>query len=353
LYLYKFEDGSNEVVQKTTRFVTQNLHKTHVLTFDDTKLRLFDAKAKPTAESKVGKKDGYLDTARLKVKINPKQEWQQMYHEAWVLQKEHFWVQDMSKVNWDLVYKRYQSLLSKVKTRSELSDLIWEMQGELGTSHSYELLGDYDRRGTEVLLGKLGAYFSFNTKTKNFQIERLLNGDSWISSASSPLTGMGVSLKAGDQIVAVDGVGFERGSDLYRLLENKADQKVELDIVRKGRAQTEKVIVKAGRSLAGAWYRDWVEANRKYVHEKSNGKIGYVHVPDMGTEGFAEFYRSFNQEHDYEALVIDVRYNGGGHVSQHLLKVLAQKVLGFDETRYQGLMKYPMYAPGALVAVCN
>lgn len=353
LYLYKFEDGSNEVIQKTARFVTPNIQKTHVLTFDDSKLRLLDVKTKPTTENKVGKKDGYLDTARLKVKINPRQEWQQMYHEAWVLQKEHFWRKDMSKVNWDLVYNRYRTLLVKVKTRSEFSDLIWEMQGELGTSHSYELLGDYDRKGTGVLVGKLGAYFSFNFKTKKMQIERLLNGDSWIASASSPLTGMGVNLKVGDQITAVDGTGFELGSDFYRLLENKADQKIELDIIRKGSSKPEKVTVKAGRSLAGAWYRDWVEANRKYVHSKSNGKVGYVHVPDMGTEGFAEFYRSFNLEHDYEALVIDVRYNGGGHVSQHLLKVLAQKVLGFDETRYQGLMKYPMYATGALVAVCN
>ncbi len=353
LHIFKFEDGSNEVLQKNARFVTQNLQKTHALIFDDTKLRLLDTKAKPTTESKVGKKDGFLDTARLKIKINPKQEWQQMYHEAWVLQKEHFWRKDMSKVDWNLVYKRYQTLLSKVKTRSELSDLIWEMQGELGTSHSYEMLGDYDRRGTGVPIGKLGAYFSFNSRTKRFQIDRLLKGDSWISSANSPLTAMGVSLGLGDQIVAVDGVSFEFASDLYRLLENKADQKIELDVIRKGSTKTEKVVTKAARSLAGAWYRDWVEANRKYIHEKSNGKIGYIHVPDMGVEGFAEFYRSFNQEHEYEGLVIDVRYNGGGHVSQHLLKVLAQKVLGFDETRYQGLMKYPMYASGALVAISN
>lgn len=353
LCIYKFEDGTSEVLQKNARTVCLNLQKTHALVFDDSKLRLIDLKNKPSTESKIGKKDGYLDTARLKVKISPKQEWQQMYHEAWILQKEHFWRKDMSQVSWDLVYKRYQALLPKVKTRSELSDLIWEMQGELGTSHSYEMLGDYDRRGSGVLLGKLGAYFSFNTRSKKYQIERLLKGDSWILSANSPLTAMGVSLKEGDQIAAVDGVSFEYGSDLYRFLENKADQKVELDIIRQGSAKIEKVIVKATRSLAGAWYRDWVESNRKYIHEKSKGKIGYVHVPDMGVEGFAEFYRSYNQEHDYEGLVIDVRYNGGGHVSQHLLKVLAQKVLGFDETRYQGLIKYPAYASGALVAISN
>ncbi|MEQ1723795.1 MAG: S41 family peptidase, partial [Pseudobdellovibrio sp.] len=195
--------------------------------------------------------------------------------------------------------------------------------------------------------------FNYDTKNKSYKIERILKGDSWVAAADSPLTAMGVNLKEQDQIFAIDGVSFNKASDLYELLENKAAQKIELTVQRKNDKAKEKVVVKSNKTLRAAWYREWVEKNKKYVHEMSGGKLGYVHIPDMGSNGYAEFYRHFVSESQYEGLVVDVRYNGGGHVSQHLLKVLAQKVIGFDETRYQGVEKFPTYAPGVLVALAN
>jgi tricorn protease len=353
LHQYKFEDASNEVFQKNVSAFYMSAAKTHILIYTDSKFRLLDVKAKPTAEAKVGKKDGYVDGARIKLKIDPRSEWQQMYHEAWFLQKEHFWQKNMSKIDWNLVYKRYQKLLPLVKTRLEFSDLMWEMQGELGTSHCYEMMGNYTRFGAGLGFARLGAYFKYNPKTKSYKIDRILKGDSWSAGADSPLTTMGVSLKEQDEILAVDGVHFAKASDLYEALENKAAQKIELIVKRKGSKASEKVVVKSNRMLRGAWYREWVEKNKKYVHEMSKGKLGYVHVPDMGSNGYAEFYRNFVIESKYEGLVVDVRYNGGGHVSQHLLKVLAQKVIGYDLTRHQGVERYPSYSPGVLVALAN
>lgn len=354
LYVYRFEEGTQEVFHKAVKAFAVNTAKTHVLLHHDVKIRLLDVKLKPSQESKVGKKDGYVDVSRIKLKVEPRLEWKQMYHEAWVLQKEHFWRSDMSKVDWNLVYKRYQKLLSRVKTRSEFSDLMWEMQGELGTSHSYEMSGQYTRVGSGVPHARLGAYFQYRATTQAFEITRILAGDSWSNAdGNSPLTSMGVSLKVGDRIMAVDGIRFVQASDLYELIENKAAMKVELTVLRRGAKSEEKVVVKTNRQQKAAWYREWVDKNKKYVHEKSKGKLGYVHVPDMGAYGYSEFYRNFVNESQYEGLVVDVRYNGGGHVSQHLLKVLAQKVLGFDQTRHQGLEKYPVYAAGVLVALAN
>ncbi|MBY0554556.1 PDZ domain-containing protein [bacterium] len=353
LHQYKFEEACDDVFQKGVENFYLNSAKNHVLMFANSKLRLVETKAKPSDEAKVGKKDGYVDGSRLKLKIEPKLEWQQMYHEAWILQKEHFWRQDLSKIDWNLIYKRYQKLLLKVKTRLEFSDLMWEMQGELGTSHCYEMMGNYNRFGAGIQFARLGAYFTYDAKTKSYRIDRILKGDAWSAVADSPLTAMGVSLKEQDQIFAIDGVSFNRASDLYELLENKAAQKIELTILRKGSKTKEKVTVKSNRTLSAAWYREWVEKNKKYVHEMSGGKLGYVHIPDMGSNGYAEFYRHFVSESRFEGIVVDVRYNGGGHVSQHLLKVLAQKAIGFDETRHQGVERYPTYAPGVLVALAN
>jgi tricorn protease len=353
VFMYRFDEAKEVVFQPNTSFVALNSSSSHILLFSDSKLRLVETKAKPSEDKQIGKKDGYVDTARIKLKVDPRQEWQQMYREAWVLQKEHFWRSDISKVDWNAVYSRYSKVLVKVKTRAEFSDLVWEMQGELGTSHCYEMAGDYNRFGAGANLGRLGAYFSYDVKTKSYKIDRILQGDSWEAGSESPLIAMGVSLKVGDRILAVDGFKFEKASDLYEFLENKVKISIELTVMRKGKSSTDKVIVKPNNSLNLPLYREWVEKNKKYVHEMSKGKLGYVHVPDMGPYGYAEFYKHFTAESDYEGLVVDVRFNGGGHVSQHLLKVLAQKVLGFDETRYQGVIKYPTYSPGALVALAN
>ncbi|MGZ3690738.1 MAG: S41 family peptidase [Pseudobdellovibrio sp.] len=353
LHIYKFDEAKENVFQANTKLFSLNESKTHVLLFSDSKLRLVETKSKPSDEKTVGKKDGYLDMGRFKLKIDPRQEWAQMYHEAWVLQKEHFWRKDMSKVDWKIIYERYKRLLPKVKTRLEFSDVMWEMQGELGTSHCYEMGGDYNRVGAGVSLGKLGGFFSFDAKNKSYTIDRIIAGDSWVTGSDSPLTAMGVNLNVGDQILAVDGFTFSKASDLYEQLENKVNLVVELTVKRKNKKETEKIGVKPNNNLKMALYREWVEHNKAYVHKASNGKLGYVHIPDMGPYGYAEFYKHFIAESDFEGLVVDVRFNGGGHVSQHLLKVLAQQVIGFDQSRYQGVFKYPMYAPGVLVALAN
>lgn len=332
--------------------------KKYLMYDEGSDLRIIKTDQRPTEDDGYNRKDGYIDLRRIKSRIDPKVEWLQMYKEAWILQREHFWVKNMSKIDWKKVYSRYIPVLKKVHTRNEFSDLMWEMQGELGTSHAYEFMGDYHREVYPTRNGFLGGRFKWVEKEKAFEVLEVHSGDSWIPGADSPLNAPSVGLKKGDLVYGVDGQNFKSATSLDEALVGKAGVKVNLAVARKkekgrGHEDQEFVVTETLWDEHMMLYRQWVDKNKEYVHKKSKGKLGYVHVPNMGAWGYSEFYRNFLSEVSHEGLVIDVRYNGGGHVSQHLLKILAQKKVGFDTTRYFGTDPYPMYAPGALVCLCN
>ena len=318
------------------------------------RLRALKAGEKPDAKLEKegpGRKGGWLDLGRVRVSVVPLAEWRQMYREAWRLQRDHFWTEDMSKVDWQRVYRRYLPVLERVGTRSELSDLMWEMQGELGTSHAYEIGGDY-RPKPEYGLGLLGADFAYDRRAKGYRVTHLVRGDSWNADADSPLNAPGTGVAPGDVLRAVDGQRLAADIPPERLLVHRAGTQVLLTFARRGKERT--VCVKALRNEEPARYREWVEANRQRVHRETRGRVGYVHVPDMGARGYAEFHRLYLAEFDHDGLIVDVRYNGGGHVSQLILEKLARRRVGYDLPRWGAPDPYPAYSvPGPIVAVTN
>jgi tricorn protease len=318
------------------------------------RLRVLKAGEKPPADAgdTPNRTSGWIDLERVRVSVRPGAEWRQMFREAWRLQREHFWVEDMAGLDWDAIYQRYLPLVDRVTTRSELSDLLWEVQGELGTSHAYEIGGEY-RPGPTYTQGHLGVDWAYDPSTQRYSIGRIVEGDPWDAGATSPLNRPGVDVQVGDAVLAVNGQPVRAAVTPGEWLVNQADQEVLLTVQRADEA-TRTVAVKALGSEQAARYRDWVEGNRRAVHEATDGKVGYVHIPDMGPEGFAEFHRSYLTEFDHEGLLIDVRYNGGGHVSQLLLEKLARRRLGYDFQRWGAPESYPNHAPrGPLVALTN
>jgi len=315
----------------------------------NSKLRWVKAGEKPDEKSEKdppGRDSGWIDLSRLKPLVEPPVEWAQILREAWRLMRDHFWVADMSKVDWGLVWKRYRPLVDRVGSRSEFSDLVWEMQGELATSHCYEFGGDY-RPEPRYDVGLLGAEFAWDKK--GWRVARVVAGDAWDERGTSPLSAPGVGVKAGDVIVAINGRACAKDVTPNEMLLNRADQEVALTLASK-----RTVTVRTLRDEMRARYREWVETNRRAVHEKTKGRVGYVHVPDMGPAGFAEFHRGYYAEVAREAMIVDVRNNGGGHVSQLLLEKLARKRVGFDVSRWRDWSPYPSDSPaGPLVALTN
>ncbi|QSB13199.1 PDZ domain-containing protein [Natronosporangium hydrolyticum] len=299
-----------------------------------------------------GRRSGWVDLDRVKVSVRPGAEWRQMFREAWRLQRENFWDEDMSGVDWEAVYQRYLPLVDQVATRSEFSDLLWELQGELGTSHAYEFGGAY-RPSPQWRQGYLGVDWAPAGPGAGYRIDRLLAGDPWEADRTSAFHRPGVDVRPGDEVLAINGTPVSAELTPARLLVNQAEQEVEVTL-RRGDDPPWRATVRALPDERPPRYRDWVAANRQWVHEQTDGRVGYLHVPDMSAVGYAEFHRGFLTELDREALLVDVRNNGGGHVSGLLLQKLARRRLAYNFSRWGEPSPYPDESPrGPLVAVTN
>ncbi|MEV4750626.1 PDZ domain-containing protein [Streptosporangium sp. NPDC049248] len=349
LHVYDFAKQKQETVVGDVSEFRLGRDQSTLLYQAGRRLRVVKAGEEPESDETPGRTSGWVDLSRVKVSIRPEAEWRQMFREAWRLQRENFWTEDMAGLDWDGVYLRYLPLVDRVTTRGEFSDLLWELLGELGTSHAYESGGAYRPR-PHYRQGKLGVDWAFEDGVH--RIARIVGGDRWDPEATSPLNRLGVDVQPGDVVLAVNGqpVGGEVSPD--ELLVNQADQEVQLTI-RRGDERRTVTVMAIGDEQPGR-YRDWVEANRARCHEFGGGRIGYLHIPDMGPEGYAEFHRGFLTEYDREALVVDVRFNGGGHVSALLLEKLARRRLGYNFPRWGVPEPYPDESPrGPMVAIAN
>ncbi|MBC8041988.1 MAG: PDZ domain-containing protein, partial [Rhizobacter sp.] len=221
----------------------------------------------------------------------------------------------------------------------------------------YEQGGDY-RPEPKYFQGLLGAEINFDVVKNTYRITSIVRGDSWDEGKNSPLAAPGVGLKSGDVILAVNGQRASQDVSLGALLVNQAGNEVALTVASavagKGEADERIVRIKPLRDEQMLYYRAWVNRNTALVHSATGGKVGYVHVPNMGPWGYSEFFRAYLTESALDAMIVDVRFNGGGHVSQLLLEKLGRKRLGYDITRWAGAEPYPSYSIlGPVVALTN
>ncbi len=295
-----------------------------------------------------GRNNGLIDLNRVAVEVDPLVEWTQMLRETWRLMRDHFWLPEMSGVDWEACWERYAPLLERVACRSEWGDLVWELQGELGTSHAYEMLGDH-RKPPAWAPGRLAARFG-----PGGVILSIADGDNWSPRGGSPLCGPGVDVQVGDRVLGIDGQPLPEDQPIAASLVKRAGRDVQLTLDRDGEEAPRLVTVRTLRGSAEAWYRSWVRTNRKAVHKATEGRCGYIHVPDMGPNGFSEFHRSYMTELDRLGLIIDIRYNRGGHVSTLLLDRLSRQVSGWSLPRWGTPRPYPRHSHrGPLVCITN
>ncbi len=355
LLMYDFQNAKTETLVSKVSDFTLSLDGKTLAYRSGKRLRVLPAGQKPDEkheQAPPSRESGWIDLSRVRCAVVPTKEWQQMYREAWRLQREFFWSADMSGVDWQKVYDRYYPLLERVATRSEFSDLMWEMQGELGTSHCYEFGGDY-RQPPSYTLGFLGAEYEWDETAGGYRITRILTGDPWLEDADSPLNEPGVNAQVGEVLLAINGRRLTRTLTPSEALLHLSGTNVQLTL-RTRDGQTRTVTTKTLRDEAKLRYREWVLRNREYVHQHTNGQVGYVHIPDMGWWGFSEFHRGFMAELVRPALIVDVRANGGGFVSPLLLEKLARKRLGYDVPRWGKPVPYPYDSVmGPIVAITD
>ncbi|MDR0959998.1 MAG: PDZ domain-containing protein [Propionibacteriaceae bacterium] len=358
-----------------------------------------------------------VDLTRMRRRINPRDEWRQMFDENGRLMRLHFWREDMDGVDWDAVLARYRPLVETLRSSDDLADVLWETVAELNTSHAY--VSPRPQADADLQTGFLGADLG-GSFPGGVVIDRVIPGETSDPKAWSPLRAAGVDVRDGDILVAIDGRLTSEAPSVGSLLEGAAGKAVELTVFRppvgvtvsaKGPAkspsdgdgvveETEPTAatapgatttapptasdqVSSGSSGAGSTlvatnamttsdcaphvrrvavvplaseqslrYQDWVASRAAYVKEHTDDRLGYVHVPDMMSVGWAQLHRRLAEASRHEGVVLDVRHNAGGHTSQLVIERFLRRVVGWEHPRHIATSEpYPAQAMRGPVVV--
>jgi tricorn protease len=268
--------------------------------------------------------DRKLVLTDLKVALDRTAEWSQIYAECWRQMRDFFYAPNLHGVDWAAMRKRYEPLLAHVRHRADLTYVIGEMIGELNAGHAYVGGGDYPKP-ERIPLGLLGARLSRDA-SGYYRIDAILKGQNWDPKYRSPLTEIGVNAKVGDYILSIDGRSVKELPDLFMALVGKAGKQVRLRLNARPEstgAHDEVVVPIADEQPLH--YLEWVLGNIEKVDRATGGKVGYVHVPDMGAPGLNEFAKFYYPQLHKEALIVDCRGNGGGNVSPQIIERLRRE----------------------------
>jgi tricorn protease len=272
-------------------------------------------------------------TSGLFVDRVPVEEWNQIFNEVWRRYRDWFYVSNMHGYDWVALREQYKPLLKYVAHRSDLNYVISEMIAELTVQHAYIDGGDF-QIPPRPRSGLPGARFELDKQAGRYRISKIFSGENEEDIYRSPLREVGVNASVGDYVLAIDGEELKATDDPYRLLRNKADNPVQLTLNRTPSLQGARTVsYRPVTDEQNLIYLDWVDSNREKVAKATGGRVGYLHVPDMGANGIREFIKWFYPQLRKEALIVDVRANGGGNVSRMLIERLRRKVLALNYSR--------------------
>ncbi len=303
--------------------------------------------------AKAGQDPTSVSTAGLQTTIDPVAEWETAFDEVWRRFRDHFYVENMHGYDWEALREAYRPWLEHVAHRSDLNYLMGEMIAELNVSHAYVSGGDQGlpERPTVSLLGA-----RFEVDNERYRIAEILEGQNDEARYRSPLTEVGVDVAVGDYLLAINGREISADENIYRRLHLPSGQAVELIVSERADGRDARtVLVEPVGSETPLHYLTWVRDNHRRVTEATDGRVGYLHIPDMSTDGIREFIKWFYGQLRKDGLVIDVRSNGGGNVSQMLIERLSRKPLSLGYARHRPhATTYPAQAfNGHLVSILD
>lgn len=269
----------------------------------------------------------YLSLSDVKVHLDRHEEWQQIFRECWRQMRDFFYDPNMHGLDWQKVRESYEPLVAHVNHRADLTYVIGEMVGELNAGHTYVGGGDYPKP-ERIRLGLLGAELEREPTSQYYRIKRILNGQNWDRNLRSPLTEIGVNVSEGDYILAVNGRPTNEMNNIYQALVNMAGKDVTLKVNSQPKPEGSRdAVVTPIENEQDLYYYNWVQGNIDKVSKATNGRVGYVHIPDMGVEGLNEFAKYFYPQMRKDGLIIDVRGNGGGNVSSMIIERLRREMV--------------------------
>jgi tricorn protease len=308
--------------------------------------------AKPDGPKKVG--DGALNLGGMKAQIDPPLEWKQIFNEVWRQERDYFYEAAMNGVDWEKMRDKYSQLLPSVADRYSLTYILGEMIGELSNSHTYVGGGDYPDLHS-VNVGLLGVDFEADSASTMYRLKKIYAGENWDPQVRSPLTEPGVTVKEGDYLIAVNGRPLRLPQDPYELFVNTANETVTLTVnSRPSEDGSHTVQVKPISDEFSLRELNWIENNRRKVEAATDGRVGYVYLPDMGGPGLNEFVKQYFPQIRKEGMIIDVRYNGGGFVDQLIFARLRRVLAGMGSNRnWESGTVPPVVFNGAMACITN
>jgi tricorn protease len=337
LKMYSLRERRESTVAERINGYSVSADGTKALVRTGQEFRLFDLPVRPGAQPK------NVSTREMMQDRVPVEEWTQIFDEVWRRFRDFFYVKNMHGYDWQALRAQYRPQLKDVGHRADLNYILGEMVAELNVSHAYIAGGDY-QIPPRPSVALLGARFELDAASNRYRIARILNGQNEEERYRSPLTEVGVDIKAGDYLLAIDGQELLGSENPYKLLRHKGDRAVQLLV--NGKPSTEgarTVTVQPRTSETDLNYLSWITANRERVDRMTDGKVGYIHLPDMGANGIREFIKQYYSQIRKEGMVVDVRGNGGGNISQMVIERLRREVLSNGYSRTNDL---PSTYPG-------
>jgi tricorn protease len=296
---------------------------------------------------------GKVDTTNVEAVIDPRAEWKQMFWEAWRYERDNFYDKDFLGMNWAGIGKRYAAYLPYVAHRSDLNYVLGLMIGEFGTSHAYVMGGDMGAPIPVIPTGELGADYAAQGGKVKFA--KIYQGQDFSEARRGPLSDPGVNVNTGDYLLAVDGQKVDVEHSPASRLVDKAGKEVVLTVNSTPTMDgSHTVAVHPVASEADLRYNQWVAEARKYVSDKSGGRIGYMHVPDTSEPGMSGFLEGYYSQNDKDAVIIDERWNGGGHIPTFFIEWLSRNTVAVGSARYGGQTGFPsQILPGPKAMLIN
>ncbi len=297
--------------------------------------------------------EGKIATENIEIKINPLEEWEQIFNEAWRINRDYFYDPNMHGVDWQGMKEKYSRFLPHLSCCDDLYRVLIWLGSELRVGHHMFYSADSINTPETIPGGLLGA--DYEILNGRYRIKKIYGGLNWYPGLRSPLTEPGIEIKEGDYIIRVNGKDVTEKTSIYSFFENTAETIVEITVSSDpsgAESRTFRVVPVATEGELRK--RDWIEENIKKVHAATDGRVAYVYVPDTYTDGYNYFKEYFFPQSDKEAIIIDERFNGGGKYPDYYIDILRRDFSCFFSTRYGKDMMTPQsFIPGPKVMIIN